>query len=246
MTEAHAKAEDWKGVERVAGDKNWSAYEFLRNAYLARAFRAEGRQLEADGRWAQAQKEAASQSQAVLLLARTVAGWGWQKEMVELLWTLSKAQETRLEALQLLYQHYAKSGDTGGVYRVLSHSSEIAPDDLTIQNNLAQVSLLLEADPERARKIAAELVRKEPHNAAFVSTYAYSLYAQGDVAAARTEMETLTPEQLEAPSIALYYGVILAAAGEKQKAGYFLVRAPNAFLLPEEKALLAKAEAAVR
>ena len=244
--EAYAKAEDWDGVQRVAGDKSWAAYEFLRHAYLARAFRGEGRQLEADQRWAHAQKEAAPQPQAVLLLARTVSSWGWEKEMADLLWTLSKAPETRLEALQLLYQHYAQRGDTGGVYRVLLHGTEIAPDDLTLQNNLAQISLLLDADPERARKIAAELARKEPGNASFVSTYAFSLYARGDVGGARAALETLTQEQLEAPAIAAYYGIVLAAAGEKEKARDYLARGAQAFLLPEEKALLAKAEAAVR
>ena len=246
MAETYAKAGDWDGVHRVAGDKSWAAYEFLRNAYLTRAFRGEGRQLEADQRWAQSQKEAAPHPQAVLLLARTVSGWGWQKEMIDLLWTLSKAQEMRLEALQLLYQQYAKNGDTGGVYRVLLQSTEITPDDLTMQNNLAQLALLLDADPERARKIAAELVRKEPANAAFVSTYAFSLYARGDVAAAREAMEKLTEEQLQEPAIAAYYGIVLAAAGEKEKARAYLARGTQAFLLPEEKALVAKAEAAAR
>jgi hypothetical protein len=245
--EAFTKAEDWAGVQQVAGgDKTWSAYEFMRQAYLTRALRAEGRQLEADRRWAQAQKEAGPQSQAVLMLARTVSGWGWQKEMVELLWTLTKAPEMRLEALQLLYQQYARSGDTGGVYRVLVHSSELAPDDLKMQNNLAQVSLLLDADPERARKIAADLAQKEPTNAAFVSTYAFSLYARGDVTAAREALETLGQEQLQEPSIAAYYGIVLAAAGEKEKARDYLARGAKAFLLPEEKALLAKAEVAAR
>ena len=246
MAEAYAKAEDWEGVQRVAGDKDWAAYEFLRNAYLTRAFRGERRQLEADQRWAQAQKEAAPHPQAVLLLARTVSGWGWEKETVDLLWMLTKAQETRLEALQLLYQHYAKNADTGGVYRVLLQSTEITPEDLTMQNNLAQVSLLLDADAERARKIAADLVRKEPGNAAFVSTYAFSLYAQGDYEAARAAMETLTEEQLQEPSIAAYYGIVLAAAGEKEKARAYLARGAQAFLLPEEKALLARAEASLR
>jgi Flp pilus assembly protein TadD len=246
MSEAYSKAGDWAAVQRVAGDKSWAAYEFLRNAYLTRAFRGEGRQLEADQRWSQAQKEAAPQPQAVLLLARTASGWGWEKETVDLLWMLSKAQETRLEALQLLYQHYAKNADTGGVYRVLLQSTEIAPEDLTMQNNLAQVSLLLDAEPERARKIAADLVRKDPANPAFVSTYAFSLYARGDVEAARGAMEKLTPEQLQDPPIAAYYGIMLAAAGEKEKARAYVERGAQAFLLPEEKALLAKAEAALR
>jgi Flp pilus assembly protein TadD len=132
------------------------------------------------------------------------------------------------------------------VYRVLVQSAEIAPEDLTMQNNLAQVALLLDAEPERARKIAEELVRKEPGNPAFVSTYAYALYARGDTAKARGAMETLSAEQLQEPPIAAYYGIILAAAGEKEKAREYLARGEKAFLLPEEKALMAKAAAAVR
>jgi Flp pilus assembly protein TadD len=244
VAEALTKAQDWAGLHAALGSSDWAAFEFLRRAYLARAFRGEQQQTAGDGEWARAQKAASQHPEALLMLARTVSQWGWQNETLELLWALSKAREIRMEALQLLYQHYAKSGDTGGVYRVLLRSAEIAPDDLTVQNNLAQVSLLLDADPERARKIAAELAKKEPTNAAYVSTYAFSLYSRGEIEAALQAMETLTPEQLQAPSIAAYYGVILAAAGQKEKAREYLQRGRQTFLLPEEQALIAKAETA--
>jgi Flp pilus assembly protein TadD len=146
----------------------------------------------------------------------------------------------------MLYHHYAKNLDTGGVYRVLLHTAQIAPDDLMVQNNFAQVALLLDADRERARRIAAELVRKEPTNAAYVSTYAYSLFLDGNIAGAREAMQRLRGEQLNEPPIAAYYGIILAAAGEKQKAADYFARSREAFLLPEEKALIAKAESAIR
>ena len=50
------------------------------------------------------------------------------------------------------------------------------------------------------------------------------------------------PKQLEQPAIATYYGLILAAAGQKEKARSFLARSAEATLLPEEKALVAKAQ----
>lgn len=244
--EAYARAEDWAGLHRAIDSSAWGGFEFLRHAYLTRALRAEQRQLEADQQWSKAQKEAAMHPQAMLLLARTVSGWGWQNDTVELLWTLSKAEETRKEALQLLYKHYAQSGDTNGVYRVLLHTAEIAPDDLMVQNNLAQVSLLLDKNADRARKIAAELARKDPFNAAYISTYAFSLYASGDVEEAKDEFEKLREDQLQVPSIAAYYGVVLAASGEKARAREYLERGKQAFLLPEEKALVAKAESATQ
>lgn len=246
IADALTKAQDWAGLHAAFGDGDWAAFEFLRHAYLARAFRGEQEQTASEQEWARAQKAASSHSEALLMLARTVSAWGWQNETLELLWTLSKARETRAEALQLLYQHYAKNGDTGGVYRVLLRSAEIAPDDLMVQNNLAHVSLLIDADPERARKIAADLAKKEPTNAAYVSTYAFSLYSRGEFEEALRAMESLTPEQLQAPSIAAYYGIILAAAGQKEKAQEYLKRGAQTFLLPEEKALLAKAESATQ
>ena len=246
IAEAYAKAQDWAGLDDAVSSGNWAAFDFLRHAYRARALRALQQQTAADQEWARAQKAAGETPQALLMLSRTVSQWDWQNETLELLWTLSKTHQTRMEALQLLYQHYARAGDTGGVYRVLLRSAEIAPDNLTMQNNLAQVSLLLDADPDRARKIAADVVKKEPTNPAFVSTYAFSLYTRGEVEPALHAMEALTPEQLQTPAIAAYYGMILAAGGQKEKARDYLQRGSQAFLLPEEKALLARAEGAAR
>jgi hypothetical protein len=47
---------------------------------------------------------------------------------------------------------------------------------------------------------------------------------------------------LRDPSLAAYYGIILAAAGDAAKAREYLKIGASARLLPEEKALLAKAE----
>lgn len=69
-----------------------------------------------------------------------------------------------------------------------------------------------------------------------------SLYAKGDVKGALQAMDQLSQDQLRDPSVAVYYGVILAAAGQKERAREYLRRATQANLLPEEKALVAKAE----
>ncbi|MBA2432700.1 MAG: hypothetical protein H0V56_11405 [Chthoniobacterales bacterium] len=246
LAEAYSRAGDWPGLRQVVEEKDWGGFEFMRQAYLARASRGEEKQVAAEQEWWRATKLATPQPQALLLLARTISGWGWEQEMVDLLWTLSKTTELRREALQQLYQHYASRGDTAGLYRVLSRGVEVAPDDLMMQNNLAQVALLLRADSKRARRLATEVVKQEPGNAAYVSTYAYSLYTEGDRVGALEEIEKLSPDQLETPSIALYYGVILAAADQKEKARGYLERAAKTFLLPEEKALLEKAQNATR
>ncbi len=241
LVEAHARTKEWKELETVAAKADWGAFEFLRHAYLARAFRGLNQEIAADQEWGRAQNKLGDHAQRVLLLARTVSAWGWERETADLLWKLSKSDTARLEALQLLYNLYAKNGDTPGLYRVLLRGTELAPEDLVMQNNLAQISLLLGADVNRARKTAADLVQKEPANPAFVSTYAFSLFSQGDTKGALKAFLRLDEGQLKSPAIAAYYGIILAAAGETEKARPYVELGGQAFLLPEEKALLEKA-----
>ncbi len=242
LAEAYVSLKDWPGLERMARNTEWTPFDFLRHAYLARALRGQDKKFPAEQEWLAAQKEASAQPGSLLVLARTTALWGWETETVDLLWVLAKSDETKLEALQTLYQHYAKLGDTSGLYRALLRLVEILPSDLALQNNLAQISLLLGADVERARKVAAEIREKEPSNGAYVSTYAFSLYTKGDVKGALLAMDQLSPDQLREPSVAVYYGLILAGAGQKEKAREYLGRANQANLLPEEKALVTKAE----
>jgi len=238
----YSGAKDWPGLEEMTRNTNWESHDFLRRAFLARALRGQDKTLPSEQEWVAAQKEASTQPQSLLMLARTVALWGWENETAELLWILAKNDDTRVEALQTLYQHYAEKRDTAGLYRTLVKLVETLPNDLVLQNKLAQVSLLLGADVERARKIAAELANKDPSNASFLLTYAFSLYTKGDIKGALQVMDKLTPDQLRDASLAAYYGVVLAAAGEKEKAREYLRRASEAKLLPEEKALIAKSE----
>ena len=56
-------------------------------------------------------------------------------------------------------------------------------------------------------------------------------------------MNTLREDQYRDPSLAAYYGIMLAAAGERGKAREYLQIGKTATLLPEEKILIDHAEA---
>jgi hypothetical protein len=56
---------------------------------------------------------------------------------------LAKHPEKQREAFQTLYRYYTKTGDSQGLYRVLVRLSELDSGNLDVQNNLAQISLLL-------------------------------------------------------------------------------------------------------
>ena len=239
---AYVSLKDWAGLEQLTASTEWSQFDFLRHAFRSRALREQEKKFEAEQEWVAAQKAAFSQPQSLLLLTRTTAAWGWEAEKVELLWLLTKANETKLPALRALYEHYGGTSDTVGLYRTLVRLVELMPEDLILQNNLAQVSLLLRTDVDRATRIAADLKNKAPSNGAFVSTYAFSLWTRGDLEGARRAMDQLGQEQLRDPSVAVYYGVILAAVGQREKAQEYLRNASQAHLLPEERALVAKAK----
>ena len=242
----YAHLKDWRKLESLIKDADWRQGDFLRHAYLARALRGQEKPVEAEREWATAQKQASGQTELLATLARATADWNWQRETLELLWMLTKYPEKQRDALQELYQRYIDTEDTAGLHRVLVRLAEIDPDDSRLQNNLAHVSLLLNADVERAQKMAAELYRKERSNPAYVSTYAFALLTKGDRAGALRVISELTESQLREPSVAAYYGVVLAASGNSDKARAYLKFAATAKLLPEERQLLARTESSLK
>ena len=240
LAEVRVQLKDWRQLELAAENAQWGRFEFLRHAYLARALRAQDKPAAAEHEWAAAMKGASDQSESLLLLVRPVSEWGWEAETTDILWGLSKHPEKQKEAFLALYQHYAKAADTQGLYRVLVRLSELDSTNLNVENNLAQIALLLNANPEEARRLAADVYHKSPSNPAYMTTFAYSLLTQGDTKNAARIMRTLTEDQLADPTISVYYGICLAAAKD-EKARAYLDFGKKANLLPEEKALIEKA-----
>jgi len=239
IANVYVRLREWQNLEAVTVKANWGRFEFLRHAYLARALREQDKPAAAEHEWSAAVKDATS-SESLVLLIQPVSEWGWENETTDLLWALSKHPEKQKDAFVALYQHYAKTTDTQGLYRVLVRLSELDSTNLNVQNNLAQVSLLLNANPEEARRAAANVYHKSPTNPAYMTTYAYSLLTQGNAKEALRIMSSLSEEQLNDPTISTYYGIFLAANGD-EKARTYLDVGKQANLLPEEKALIDKA-----
>jgi hypothetical protein len=244
VAELYSRLNDWRKLEEVTRNSNWQYGEFMRHAYLARALRAQDKLAPTEHEWALATKGAENQSSSILALIRLTVEWRWDKEMVDLFWSLTTDPEKQKEAVRTLYQYYAQTQNTQGLHRVLVRWAELDPNDLNVQNNLAQVSLLLDADRDQAQKTAAELYRKEPANPAYITTYAYSLLTKGNTKDAAKVMNSLTPDQLRDPAVGAYYGICLAATHD-EKARDFLAAGQKATLLPEEKRLIDKALASL-
>jgi Flp pilus assembly protein TadD len=127
--------------------------------------------------------------------------------------------------------------------KLFSQELRRSPSDLAMKNNLAMTALLLDAQELKPYDLAREVYQKSPTNASYVSTYAFSLYLQGKNAEALKVIKTLKPGELQDPSIAGYYGLILKATGDRARARAYLDWTAKASLLPEEKKLFDQAKA---
>ena len=241
LSDAFVTSKDWAGLQRLVNSANWGNVDFLRNALQARALRELGNEPESAIQWNEALKKVAADARQAMTLAEAVEKWGWRTEAVDLLWVVAKDPVKGGEALRELYGYFAKNNDTENLYRVLLHQIERYPNDPNIQNNFAQLALLLNLNADRGRNAAREVYEKDPKNPAYASTYAFALHTAGDTKKGLKVLETLTPEQLHTPEIATYYGILLAASGDQARAVEFLDLGERATLLPQEKALLEKA-----
>lgn len=244
IAQLYDRLRDWRKLEQVTRNANWGQGEFIRHAYLSRASREQDKMAAAEHEWAAAIKEASAQSASMMALMHTTAEWKWEKEMVDLLWTLTRSTDKSKEAVEELYRYYEKNSDTQGLYRTLARWAELEPDNLNVQNNFVQVALLLDANADDARRLAVDLHKKAPSNPAYTTTYAYSLLTKGNAKEAAQVMSSLSANELSDPAISAYYGICLAAVHD-EKAREFLTAGQRAPLLPEEKKLINKAFASL-
>jgi tetratricopeptide (TPR) repeat protein len=244
MANVYVHLREWQKLVALTKAGSWKQ-EFLQHAFLSRALRGQQKDADARTEWAAGVRDASGGSEMLLALLNLATEWRWEPESLDLLWELSKHPDKQREAITTLYQRYAKANDTPGLHRVLVRLSELEPDNIDIQNNRAQISMLLNAQTDEARRTAAEIYKKNPSNPAYASTFAYGLLTAGRVPEALKVMNSLSQAQRNEPSTAAYYGLCLAAAKDP-KAREFLERGKNASLLPEEKTLVDEALSRLR
>jgi tetratricopeptide (TPR) repeat protein len=228
--------------------------EYVRCALLARSLREQGRDGEGAKHWAAAVAAAAAQPGATPALARLVAEWGWTAELESLLPDVLNDPKEFDWAANLLLRRLARKKDTHGLWEVTARVISTSPANDAVRNNYAMFSLLLGRDVLRASQFARKHYEAYPREAKYVSTYAFSLYVLNhpeggeplmrslapDHEAVRV-MRSLAPDQLETPDVAAYYGILLAATGNREEAVRFLDLAKGADLLPEEAELVRQA-----
>ncbi len=235
--------QDWAGLLATLGPQNWGdELEFLRHALRARGMREQGLSDSARAEWELALKGAGNQGGRQAQLLRVARLWNWHNETEDLLWQIVNHYPNEKWAVTLLGQVLFEAGRTRPLLTLFREEVKRSPSDLGAMNNLAMTALLLEAKELNPHELAREVYQKAPTNASFASTYAFSLHLQKKDAEALKVMQQLKPQDIENRAIAGYYGLILQATGDREKAKVYLQWASKGPLLPEERKLFDRAK----
>ncbi len=241
ILETYTKTNDWGGLEKWLIGERWANQDFLRFAWLARATRQQNDAEMSRIYWHRAISAAEDTSGACTTLAELAATWGWSDEAEEALRALVKVDPKQNWAWQALLQQRTTAGDTAGLVQLYSAMLQSVTNSLVIKNNLAALNLLLNRDTNQAFQYAKEIYQSNTNSPEFASTEAFALYRQNKAAQGLQVMQSLPQDQLSRPEIALYYGLLLIANGQRQAAEPYLAAAKAAHLLPEEQQLFDKA-----
>lgn len=243
--EVYTALGDWPGLQAAVENQNWGELEFAQHAFTARALRGQEFPGAAKGEWELALKAANSRKASLNMLRRLAVAWNWESEAEEVLWSMVNRYPTERWAFGALTQTLFSGGRTRPLMRLYRQELKRTPANLGIMNNLAMTAFLLNADELKPHDLAREVYEKSPTNAAFVSTYGFSLHLRDKNADALKVFRTLDEKQLEDPRIAGYYGLVLNATGEKGKAKGFLDSALKTPMLPEERKLFERAKTGI-
>ncbi len=230
---------DWAGLQSRLVGHRWDEQDFLRFAMLARALREQNQSEMSNRNWRLALSAAKARPEQLLVLLQLVQLWSWDDD--DLLWALVERAPREEWPLKRLMQKYAAKGDSEGIYRVYLALLERNPESAEIKNNVAALGLLLGHNRARSIELAREIYEVAKTNVIIASTYAFALHTQGKTGEALKLMQTFPEAELQRPEVALYYGVLLAAAGEKGKAETYFAAAEKGKPLPQEKALMVEA-----
>jgi Flp pilus assembly protein TadD len=234
--------QDWTGLRRFCTRGNWEDLDFLRLAFLSRAWAQLGDESVAKSNWHSAMDSGSSRFGSLVGLLELTLRWRLMVERQELFWALLDHFPRERWVSSALEQQCYKTGDTDGLLRIYKTLMPVFPDEAGIRNNYSYVSLLLKKNLIEAETIAAKLHAQSPDDAPAASTYAFALHLRRHDAEALALMQKLNPAALQKPDQALHYGILLQATGHKADAAkYLAIARTGANLLPEEKLLLEQA-----
>ena len=243
LADSYAALGKWQELESHLEHGRWPGLEHVRLAMMALAASKLSNESAVSLAWHNAVQFASHSPGDLNMLSKLSAAWGWKEKTEEVLWTAAREYPDQSWPTKSLNLLYAGQRDVAGLRRVAQIVLQRNPMDNPAGNNYAFFSLLLDVDVAKAHAIAAQLYATAPKNPVYASTYAFSLHKQGRTKEALAILRNLGLDQLDDPAIAVYYGIMLSASGDAETARHYLDKSSQAFLWPEELAMVARAKA---
>jgi Tfp pilus assembly protein PilF len=241
LVDCYLVKKNWEALETFLQQEKWADRECLRWAFLSRTAAELNQNQAAEVRWRTAVREAGGRLGPLTALLGLATSWGRNTDKEDLLWQIAQRFPKERWAIRELDRLYLAAGNTRGLNKLYAMMASYDARNFVAQNNLAATSLLLNLNLPKTHELAKEVFTQHPGEAVIASTYAYSLHLQGRTRDGLAVLEKLKADALETPPVALYYGILLSAAGDTNKAGKYLSIAQKSDLLPEEKALATEA-----
>lgn len=239
VADGYLQGSDWPKLRDFVSVGNWGELDFLRLALVSRAWSELDIKPVADSNWGAAVTAAGNRFSALTTLLGLAEQWQLPAQKVALLERIVEKFPQEHWAQQALEQSYFTAGKTLELYQLYARLFALFPRENGVKNNLVATSLLLKTNLAQTSQWAAEVYAQTTNEPVIASTYAYALHLQGRHADGLAALQKLTPAQLQNPSIALYYGLLLAATGKNAEAApYFQIARTQGQLLPEEQQLL--------
>lgn len=242
LAEGYLQSGRWKELRDLATQGHWGDLEFFRFALVFRAWSELGVAGQAAGNWSAAMGEAAGRREAMNQLLRLAKSWRLKEEREALMLQMVLESPGDQALRRELESSDFNSGNTRGLHELYTGLNAKFPKNTDYKNDLAATALLLKTDLPKAFELASEAYAENPTNATEASTYAFALHLKGWDKQGLAVLQQLPPAELAHPSVALYYGVLLAATGKADEARPWLeIARTKGRLLPEEQALLSAA-----
>ncbi len=230
---------DWQKLRDQTAKGNWGEGNYLRLALASRAWAQLGVSPVAESNWGAAVNEAGKKLGPLTTLLGLTKDWKMGREEEHLLEIITSQYPQEPRFWRELERHYFDTGNTAQLHQLYRRRLALNPQNNEVKNNTAATALLLKSNLTEAVKLATEAYLQSPTNLNEISTYAYALCQQGKVAEGLEIMNHLTPEQRKQPTIALYYGILLAANNQKPEGKYYAkIAQTHEDWLPEEQKLL--------
>ncbi len=239
VADSYAVSQNWAELQKVLKGSKWFHMDYVRLATLAWAMDRSDDRAGAATVWKTAMTAAEGRLDRLETLARAAISWGWDSRAEEALWSITTLSvQSPTWVLQTLWTRSLKRGDTDRLRHVARLMLQANPKSVSARNNYIFLSLLKRTEEGSPHQAAETLYKENPVNPSVISTYALSLFLLGRPRAATEIMELLPAAHLREPSIAIYYGMFLAAAKRTGKAEEYLQLGERWPLLPEEEAIL--------